>query len=206
MGFYEKDLTELSPILGRQYTDPTFLMRIFNSLTGGPYMSFGIERYPLRHIQSVEAAEDIIISMAERVKDSPNTPQALPFLIRRHGAYVAKNSRRGFGNNVLMNEKFYSTIEEKLGSAKILPQIGRWKGHGKLCKFDTTGTISIWTNDCIPDNTFVIYYKSPSNNFDVPGAIVKNDQNISYAIPNENDPNLHFCAKMSSYIRYVEVI
>lgn len=129
--------------------------------------------------ESIEEAEDYVISRASKTTIAPRNPSTAPpeatfvgdmmanfaILINRQANLIAARSRRGAGNVIMMNPKTVNKYLRNCGMAMAAyvdncddpkEKIGRWTRVGCI-----NSSMSIWTGDHLPEDKVIIAYKGP---------------------------------------------
>lgn len=139
-----------------------------NPLEGGAInMSIGLaESDPQTQVKNLEEAEAKFIAFAlatevretfdiSKAKDVPNP--LLISLINRQAGQIARRTRRGLGNVVLVSEQSWSEIEPHLSPFMSEPEAGpsndRWTLRGSINR------MQVYSTSAIPKGKLVVLYK-----------------------------------------------
>jgi hypothetical protein len=147
-----------SPILSIQKGEKAFLLRLMKD-RDHYYMSSIVALTPTKQFSTLEKAENYILQYHSIfVYKHVESESHLPFLMRAQAAYVAHDTRQGFGNTLLMHPSLAARITEPL--APVKQNIGRWTHAGGIWKHVGKWSIDLYTSKNLPPNEFYVLYKN----------------------------------------------
>lgn len=148
-------------------------------------------------------AMDSVIVDASEIDDPlhgfayDSVARALLIRATRGGHHIAKVTRRGFGNTILVSPRMAEMLAKDLGGSAATDgrpgfvngfdpkddrSVGRWRNH---YRYAIHGTTDMFSSSAIPDDKIVVLYKG-NNPYDVP--VVFTGSHLSFNDGGEDSP------------------